>query len=284
MVEVRYLGRLGNNFFQYCLGRIIAERLGFSLVADPLPGFPATEEKIQGHDYSSYPVQELTGRMGQVIDLESIVSDQTKRKIVLNGYFQRYEYYQPYKEVIRAKWLVDSIPVPAESISKDDVAITIRLLDYFYNYNSMLPFSYYEDALAQSGYKRVFICTDEPTHPFIRRFDKYRPVIISKGPLDQFKFIASCNKIVVSQSSFFWWAAFLSKAQEVYLPGDCVHGFWSHDSHAQPFVWDEKRYRQVPCRGAYRMNSAELFCYWRNLKTRILKKAVSFIPGASPRL
>ncbi len=277
MVEVRYLGRLGNNLFQYCLGRIIAERLGYRLSAKPIPGFPATQDTVEGSDYASYPVQELTGSMGQIIDLQAIVNDKTRRKIVLNGYFQRYEYYQPYKDVIRTRWLVDSIPAPHEVISPGDVAVTIRLLDYFYNYNSMLPFSYYEQALEHSGFERVFICTDEPAHPFLKRFARYKPVIISKSPLDQFKFIASCNKIIVSQSSFFWWAAFLSKAREVYLPGECAHGFWSRDSQAQPFVWDEERYRQIPCPGGYRMNLAELFCYWGDVGKRAARKAISVI-------
>ena len=42
MIEVRYKGRLGNNLFQYCLGRILSEALGFALQANAIPGFPGT--------------------------------------------------------------------------------------------------------------------------------------------------------------------------------------------------------------------------------------------------
>jgi hypothetical protein len=48
MIEVRYKGRLGNNMFQYCLGRILAEGLGFALKADPIPAFPSTAQYVDG--------------------------------------------------------------------------------------------------------------------------------------------------------------------------------------------------------------------------------------------
>ena len=60
MVEVKYIGRLGNNLFQYCLGRIIAEGLGYKLKVDPIPGFPNTNKPVEGLDYSSYASQILT--------------------------------------------------------------------------------------------------------------------------------------------------------------------------------------------------------------------------------
>ena len=59
MIEVRYQGRLGNHLFQYCFGRILAEKMGYKLKADPIPGFPATSVPVEGHDYSLSPVPPL---------------------------------------------------------------------------------------------------------------------------------------------------------------------------------------------------------------------------------
>ena len=42
MIDVKYNGGLGNNLFQYCFGRILAERLGYALAAPPIPGFAGT--------------------------------------------------------------------------------------------------------------------------------------------------------------------------------------------------------------------------------------------------
>jgi len=46
-VEVRFLGHLGNNLFQYALGRVLAEELGQALVcvaAGARPGFDRVEQ------------------------------------------------------------------------------------------------------------------------------------------------------------------------------------------------------------------------------------------------
>ncbi len=94
MVEVEYTGNLGNKLFQYCFGRIIATHLGYKLKVDPIPGFPHTAAVIDGQDYSAYPAQVLTE---QGIGLAPVLSDKSKRKIVLRGYFERYEYYSRIK-------------------------------------------------------------------------------------------------------------------------------------------------------------------------------------------
>jgi hypothetical protein len=85
MIEVRYKdkGQLGNNMFQYCLGRIPAEELGFALQAGPISGFPNTEEKIEGLSIQE-PVQILTG---QKIDWDEIRADRSHRRIVLDWLF-----------------------------------------------------------------------------------------------------------------------------------------------------------------------------------------------------
>lgn len=36
MVEVKYLGRLGNHLFTYATARVIAEHLGYALHAPPV--------------------------------------------------------------------------------------------------------------------------------------------------------------------------------------------------------------------------------------------------------
>ena len=47
MVTVKYLGRLGNNLFQYALGRIIAESLDYPLQASAIDGFDGTFDIVK---------------------------------------------------------------------------------------------------------------------------------------------------------------------------------------------------------------------------------------------
>src|SRR4051794_34298153 len=100
MIEVRYKGRLGNNLFQYCLGRILAENLRMKLKCDPIPGFKHTFELVEG-GVSDGPEVVLTG---QIIPLRCILNDPRPPRIVLDGYFQRAEYYRPFLKEIK-RWL-----------------------------------------------------------------------------------------------------------------------------------------------------------------------------------
>ncbi len=97
MVEVKYIGRLGNNLFQYCFARILAQGLGYKLKAEPIAGFPNTKKEVEGCDYSQgYPVQVIAhdypdhyaGDYSKVLSwknknlsLEAIFKDTSKRKI-----------------------------------------------------------------------------------------------------------------------------------------------------------------------------------------------------------
>lgn len=258
MVEVKYVGRLGNNLFQYCFGRILAESLGYKLKADPIPGFPNTGAHVDGHDYSGYPTQIL---IGQKVDLNSILKDGSKRKIVLNdGFFQRYEYYKPYKKLIKDDWLrINSASI--ECPKPDDIVLHIRRGEYV-KFDIALPFSYYENCLKTVKHDRVYICTDDPTDPFIVLFKKYKAIIYHNGSdiLKDFVFMKSFNKIILSAATFGWWAAFLSNAKEIYFPIP-LRGYWN-DSEATEGgldlkVDDESRYIYIRCKDIYRESLTE---------------------------
>ena len=253
MVEVIYRGRLGNNLFQYCFGRILAENLGFKLKADQIPGFPNTGVPVSGCDYSDHPAQIIKGH---IVDLKSILKDRSKRKIVLDGFFQEYEYYKPYKSLIRDNWLSMDIG-PKERVTPDDVVVYVRRGDYIRD-GAALPFSYYDECLSKARYDRVFICTDDPKDPFISLFKRYNAIIhhTAGDYLADFRFMAGFNKIIQSASSYSWWAAFLSNAGEIYCPIP-LKGHWSRESEINLRVDDEAGYIHVECKDIYEPTAAE---------------------------
>lgn len=257
MVEVKYIGLWGNTIFEYCFGRILAEELGYKLKADPIPGFPNTKAKVEGHDYSGYPEQIL---LWHWVDLESILQDKTKRKITVYGYFQRYEYFKKYKDVIRNNWLVPTSSIDiGERPNPNDILVYVRRGADYMGTGRELPFSYYEDALNMAEYDRVFIGTDRPKDPFFSLFKKYKPTIhhTKNEPFKDFKFIMSFNKIIQSASTFSWWASFLSKAKEIYTPIP-LSGDWSDEyPELDLTVDDEDRYIYVKCREVYQKTFIE---------------------------
>lgn len=117
-IEVRYLGHLGNNLFEYALGRILAEALGQALACIPPRDAPAWSDVerragivdrlsscfsafgdvpqslpgLQCHgEQLRYVLGEKPGWNGHGLDLDYLLRHGAGKRIVLHGYFQRIE-------------------------------------------------------------------------------------------------------------------------------------------------------------------------------------------------
>lgn len=252
MVEVRYKARLGNNLFQYCLGRIIAEELGHSLSAPPIPGFPSTNQLVTG-DCASEPIQTVVGHR---ISLQGILSDRTPRKIILDGWFQRAEYYRPYRDRIR-DWLAFD---PAVCVPKleNDVVVHVRRTDYI-TVGWALPYSFYSEAiqriLPDGG--RVWIVTDDPSDPFFRHFRSFRPRFYTGTALQQMALMTQSPRLVISQSTFSWWPAFLGNHDSVVCPNPSF-GCWSGKGEsAEIDLIEGNGFQVISCPRKYEATSSE---------------------------
>jgi len=308
MVEVRYLGRFGNNLFQYCFGRILAENLGFKLKVEPISGFPNTKSKVDWYDYSSGPTQILMDWQGQLqtffvedstdisvlcnrigsgkiqdianrqnTDLESILQDRTKRKIIVCGYFQRYEYYEGYKDKIRKNWLKTNMQMN-EQVGENDIVVVVRRGDFVPKHS--LPFGYFEEVISMANFDRMFVCSDDTKDPFLELFKKYKAIIHPTNPLENFKFIMSFKKIIQSDSTFSWWASFLSNAKEIYFPLS-LHGYWIDGSNGIDLKVDESRYNYIKCKEIYKESVAEKIL---TLRGRLRRKIHQYLSGIKKRL
>ena len=161
MIEVQYVGQLGNNLFQYALGRILAETLGLELRCAPVPGheswhsldkvwrnFADCPQHIPGLSYCGPDVEEVL-LLWHRIDVAALLARRQPRHIVLRGWFQRFEYFAPYRERIR-RWFA---PVPAESHSKytigdGDIVILLRRADDYLRQGITLVLADYDDILS----------------------------------------------------------------------------------------------------------------------------------------
>ncbi|PIR48222.1 hypothetical protein COU80_05785 [Candidatus Peregrinibacteria bacterium CG10_big_fil_rev_8_21_14_0_10_55_24] len=275
MIEVHYLGKIGNFLFQYCFGRLLAEQLGYALRAEPLPGFPGTQQRIDGQ---SYPDGDTLVLSGNVVDLPALLADTRPRHIILKGAFQRYEYYRPHRDAIRT-WLQPACTgMPAASAN--DLVMQVRRDDYLRAVGYPLPFSYYEQVLTQAQYDRLVICTDGPTDPFLRRFRRFNPVIERRGVMEDFCLMHSARQIAISQSSFSWWAAFLSHAETIYFPRSLT-GPFSPERPDIDLEVDEPRYVYVQCTEWYRFSTRErMQQFKKHILFRVKHFLMIFVPGA----
>tara|TARA_R110002051_G_scaffold325548_3_gene428806 strand:+ start:4288 stop:5064 length:777 start_codon:yes stop_codon:yes gene_type:complete len=250
MIYTQYGGRLGNNMFQYCFGRILAEELGYDLIAPPIFGFAGTEEKVLGSRVEGEP--ERVG--GHQVDIKHILALEPPKPILLDGFYQRYEYYKPHKDKIK-EWLrIDNHNVGQDD---EDIIIHLRLGDDITTFDAdnpyIMPFSFYEKALENTTYNRVYICSEPETinSKYIKQFDKYDPIILNGDTLSDFRSLKSFKKIIISQSTFSWWAAFLSDATEIFFPlpakGNArfVNEWSDGRSDIDLVVSDEPRYKYI---------------------------------------
>lgn len=224
---------LGNKLFQYSFARILAEKYNRQLNCLPIPGFPnvAPLAGISVSSTDSYVID------GHICDINDLPQDKSWH---LRGYFQRYEYYKDHKEKIRS-WLKPDV-TPFDN--PDAICIHYRLGDYV-GLGYYIPPEHLIERISTVQDRQVCIVTDEVNHKFIRQIMVKCPnvtAISNQREIDDFKFIMSFNEIWISQSTFSWWAAWLSDAKRIVFPVP-TKGYWSSERpDIDLWVDDEPRY------------------------------------------
>ena len=238
----------GNQLFIYCFSRILAERYGLQMECF-FNKRPASEfEKPSGFNRRSqkeYAIKNffnvdnvvegktLSGKP-KVMAMYNIAEDWVpQRPINTCGYFQIYSHFKPYKDKIKFEWLrIQDIELP--NVSDDTLCVHVRLSDYVSKPSPWhLKFSYYKKAIESTKWRDVVLVTDSPNHEIIKGLEKtFGARVVSSKWSEDFKFMMAHKKIVISDSSFSWWAAWLSEANEVIASGPNLDnekygGFWA---------------------------------------------------------
>ncbi len=235
MVHLQMNGFIADNLFQYVVARILAEDLGYALEVShsrmhPRKNVPrllqllsqcrdaplALPGKIFHHPVDSTALLGHGDFTGYQFDLEGVTQRRDDRKIMLAGYFQRYELLQPYKTRIRSWFEIPACDL-GHDISKDDIVIHVRQGD-FVVFGLALSLSFYTDLLDRLDFGKLFICGYGLDAQVKRTFSHYAPIYIQGDPVDDLRFMKGFNRMIQSTSGFSWWSGFLSQASEIYAP------------------------------------------------------------------
>jgi hypothetical protein len=184
MIRVVMLGRLGNNLFQYALGRALSEKHGVPLQLDAswfngrtwpyvsplgkLPGFASQKAKLaRPFSFGSRALKKINGKhhweyLGVPIIREK-ESDQSFDAALLQappdcvvfGYFQSPLYFQGIEHLIRSELSTEGLGLEfrhgnlaAQLRESNSVAVHVRRTDYVNNRNLYLPDAgYYKRAM-----------------------------------------------------------------------------------------------------------------------------------------
>lgn len=228
-------GGCGNQMFQLAFGLQQARRHNTDLILDTtlleqdrmrqynLGLFRGVNEKI------------VTGSVPNVFEqglaFNRRIFYDVKDGDVLRGYWQSEAYFSGVEREIREKFQFRQ-PLPTYNVvhrireaGKHSVALTIRRSDYLLkqDYHGVLPWSYYEAALAKieekHGSLRVFIFSDEPEwcqqniqmkypHGVVGTFDRTTHDHLGREDYDLY-LMSLCHNVVLANSSFSFWGAWL---------------------------------------------------------------------------
>lgn len=256
MIEVVFNGQVGNNLFQYFLGRCIAKeknyRISYKVMGNESNIVKFDDEflifsgiklpkKIEGKEIHDNH-RTFNDHIFNYSDIEG------DGKIILDGYFQNYLFYKKYKNFIKNEIynynnLFDTNFKP----NPEDIVLHLRLNNYPWKIN----INFYERILQKEIYKKIWLVTDQPNHSDIFYLkNKFDCDVISSNPQNDFIFLINSNKIVMSQSTYCWWASLLSKAETIYYPivkNKNDSGIWFLEPwlNIDLFVDDEIRYKKI---------------------------------------
>lgn len=249
MIEITLKGGLGNQLFQYALGRhlSIINNTGLTLdisnlLADPMRNYRLDAFNLPNNIFikkngflNKFISERILGRKKIIsengFDFNARIldcRDQTK----LDGYWQTENYFKGIESVIRSDLtLKEALPsnllaLKEQIESSNSVSLHVRRGDYASNpatnaYHGLCPIEWYENSAMvmgeMVGKAHFYIFSDDEL--WAKANIKFNAPItyIPKGRDGEEAFdltlMSYCKNNIIANSSFSWWGAWLNKNQ-----------------------------------------------------------------------
>ncbi len=242
MVGIRLSDRFGNHMFQYAFILNLAKKQNTQFFLD--------ESRVKFLLVEFFELRSFNKTKNRfLLLLYKIIRKKTKKKVhhgeniqknLLTltdknckyvGYFQSELFFKENKELIKdnfkiKKKLLINVRSYFNLSKKPIIAVHIRRTDYI-NYgderlggiNMTLPLSYYYNAFSKienlDTYQIIYISDDIE---FVKKNLKQKGLFISNSLIIDFQILLTAEIIITANSSFSWWAAYLSNAKRVLSP------------------------------------------------------------------
>jgi hypothetical protein len=286
VVHISQMGNLGNQMIQYMVARAVAEYAGPArMSAVGLPLFGLHHPPIEGE----FPATEVvTASRVEVDRLARALANGKLQRVDIRTYGQRIENFLP-AQAYRGVFTAQAPGV--QGAGADEVLCNIRqgdILDGHHPDYVLLPLDFYADIVALTGLRPVFMgqLEDSPYMDGLRaRFPAAR-FVASAGAAADFERIRRSRFIVPSISTFSWLAAWLSDAEQIFMP---VLGLFNPaQNRAVDLIplWDSRyRFFQFPVHYAspvdnFAASHAALSGLWRQMAPAALAALLHRCPPA----
>jgi hypothetical protein len=244
----------GNKLIQYCFGRVLGSTLNYYVSCRRLPGIVNSGDWNVTKERVTTPVVDINhhSKYRHYVDIDELKA-LAPGQFNVRSYLEYYPNLENYRDAIREDWCYISnpyqgdnlkdlsgrfkkyngntfVPVDVDNIGKNDLVISIRLgRDYLGQHRMRLLLGdYFRIVLDRVDYDRLFITSQDPYNDILADLYRYDPIFLDHiSALHTFNFVRLFNKIVLSQSTYSWWAAYLSEAKEIYFP-ITKDGPWSY--------------------------------------------------------
>jgi hypothetical protein len=205
-------GRFGNQLFQVASTIGIAVNNGYDYafprmewmdhLAHPLPVLNQEPHSWRyvpfGYHDVTLPDFRMSGIDGTVIDIR-------------NSYLQSWKYFRNINQLVRHYLTFSNMPEPT-----DAVAVHVRRGDYkTTDWHPVLGREYYDAAITEiAGYmpSSLLFFSDEPDE--VRKMYPDANIYHTGNDMEDFKKMMSCKHFIIANSSYSWWAAWLSSSPD----------------------------------------------------------------------
>tara|TARA_R100000951_G_scaffold26415_1_gene22371 strand:+ start:637 stop:1443 length:807 start_codon:yes stop_codon:yes gene_type:complete len=233
-------GRLGNQMFQYAMLYSVAKTKGFDFWY-PYDFYP---EGIMLHECFSgvgVGISDKPDALGEIyvepeghVHFDPLVFEQPDNTEYF-GYFQNSKYFSGYEEELRKQFtfkeefkeagnaILDRVPSGKKKISLHVRRTDYLVLDKLY---TNLDMDYYNACLNNQDKSDSFVLVfSDDVEWCVKNFKLDRPFAVvdtsqhgQRGPYIEMYMMTQCDVNIIANSSFSWWAAWLSDNDEVYAP------------------------------------------------------------------
>jgi len=227
MIVPELKGGLGNQMFQIANAFALAKRVGcdwginYGLSYCPNQGF--TAHKYKDNFYSKIPL--TTEKPSQIYREPFFKYAEVPRldNVLLMGYFQSSKYFEDCENEVNElfefpKEVTGRVNYFLQQFNKPVVGIHIRRGDYkqplFANFHGIQNASYYINASKMLQDHQAIICTDD--WGTVKREMRFSKAVASPfiNALEDLYLLSRCDSLIICNSSFSWWGAFLGKTKD----------------------------------------------------------------------